>query len=1165
MVCGRCGAEQVEGRKFCTKCGASLAAACPACGTPVEPDAAFCGECGTSLTSSSPAPRSPAPSPVADPGERRFVTVLFTDLVGFTTFSEGRDAEDVRSMLTRYFERARTIVERFGGEVDKFIGDAVMAVWGADVAREDDAERGVRAALELVEAVRTLGEEIGVPDLSARAGLTSGETSVGSGGNEKGLVVGDLVNVASRLQSLAPSGTVLVGSGTADLARASIEFEHAGVHEVKGKTEPVEAWKAVRVIAGRKGTGRADGIVPPFVGRAHELRLLKDLLEATGQEGRVRLVSIVGQGGIGKSRLIEELLHHTDGLAEDVYWHQGRSPSYGDGLTFWALGDMVRRRCGISETDDEHRTATRLRTTLAEFVTDADDRAWMEPRLAGLLGIGEMPAGDRLELFAAWRSFFEYVARRGTTVMVFEDLHWADAGMIDFIDEFASRAPAVPILIVTLARPELLDRRSGWGSGKVNTMALHLAPLGDEQVAELVTGTVPGIGSALTAKIVDRAGGIPLYAVEMVRMLVNQGVLVSGEGGFEVVREVDDLDVPDSLHGLVGARIDQLDREDRSLLQDAAVLGYSFLGAGLAALTGLPEREVVDRLDRFVDRSLLTLDRDPRSPERGQYQFVQSLIREVAYGRLTRAERKRRHVLVARYFEVLDVPELAAAVASHYLAAIEAEPDAEDVADLEHGAIDALIEATDRAAALHSHEQVVALCKQGIAIAQDDRQRGELWLRAALSGHALLDKEAMDYGRRAIEAFEHSGTIDDRFRAGRVLATMHNDEYLTTDAIEILAPLVTAHPDEDSEEAARAMAELARSYMFMSRQADALPLLERALTIGERLDLIDLVANSLITRGTGLAGMGRPREGTALLHAGTELAEAHDLTRAIRRGLNNLGFVAQSDSIVDTFRYSRRMLELARRVGDPRELFESLLNQAWWDAAMGDWEGAEAAVAEIDLDMLQRGDQLRTIDKLRFIRMWRGQAAEAEEEHRSIIAEYEQVVGPLQDRQIKANLDLDFASLAFLNGRFADAFDRAFAIDDPRPDSHDLDWAGWAAIALEDGDRLSLVAERLAARPFRGRRIDHMRLTMEAASIALAGDTARAAVMFDEVDRLMEEVASPLDRAVVCALASHLLGSDGDALAATAAELCDRLDLRTVSALFPHIRRVRKQSAQAGA
>ncbi|MEE9177996.1 MAG: adenylate/guanylate cyclase domain-containing protein, partial [Acidimicrobiia bacterium] len=295
---------------------------------------------------------------------------MFADLVGYTSLSEGRDSEDLRSMLTDYYDRCREIIDRYGGVTDKFIGDAVMGVFGADAAHEDDAERATRTALELVNMVQGLGGDVGMPGLDARAGVMSGEASVGSGGNEHGLVVGDLVNTASRLQSIAPPGGVYVGESTRDLVGMTVEFAAVGDQKVKGKELSVTAFNAVRVVALSQSKRGGELVEGPFVGRDDELRLLKDQLHATGREQRARMVSIIGEGGIGKTRLSQELLRYIDGIAEIVYYHNGRSPAYGEGITFWALGEMIRQRAGITEGEDAAKARMKLRTTVAEFAPD---------------------------------------------------------------------------------------------------------------------------------------------------------------------------------------------------------------------------------------------------------------------------------------------------------------------------------------------------------------------------------------------------------------------------------------------------------------------------------------------------------------------------------------------------------------------------------------------------------------------------------------------------------------------------------------------------------------------------------------------------------------------------------------------------------------------------
>ena len=409
------------------------------------------------------------------------MSILFADLVGFTTLSDGRDAEETRELLTRYFDVSRDVIERYGGSVEKFIGDAVMAVWGAPVAHEDDAERAVRAALDLVDAVRSLG-----PGIAARAGVLTGEAAVTIGAVGQGMVAGDLVNTASRLQAAAIPGVVLVGEATQRAASGAIAFEPAGEQAMKGKAAPVAAWRALRVVAERGGRGRSDTLEAPFVGRDDELRLLKDLYHATSREKRPRLVSVIGPAGIGKTRLAWEFLKYIDGLVEQVWWHDGRSPAYGEGISFWALGEMVRGRCRLLETDDAATTRVKVAATLAEHVPDEAERRWIEPALLALLGIGSGIGSE--QLFGAWRTFFERLAATAPVVMVFEDHHYADTGLLDFVDHLLGWSKGVPIYVVTLARPDLLERRPDWGAGKRNFTSLYLEPLSEPVMRSAARG-----------------------------------------------------------------------------------------------------------------------------------------------------------------------------------------------------------------------------------------------------------------------------------------------------------------------------------------------------------------------------------------------------------------------------------------------------------------------------------------------------------------------------------------------------------------------------------------------------------------------------------------------------------------------------------------------------
>src|SRR6187401_3301057 len=443
MTCSKCGEAAPADARFCPSCGSSMTPGCTGCGTPLIEGARFCSVCGTPAPVSAPGttgtdtsvPRSPTTV-----SERRLVTVLFADLVGFTTLAESRDAEAVRELLSRYFEQCQEVIGRYGGTVEKFIGDAVMAVWGAPIAHDDDAERAVRAALDLVDGVRALG-----PGIQARAGVLTGEAAVTVGATNQGLVAGDIVNTASRLQSVAAPGTVLVGEQTEQAANSAIAFEPAGDQVLKGKVAPVPAFRAIRIVAERGGRGRSDQIEAPFVGRDDEFRLLRDVVLTTARDKRPRLVSITGVPGVGKSRMAWELTKYVDGLVSTVYWHVGRSPAYGEGVTFWALGEMVRSRMGLVEGDDEATTRAAVSAGVARWVPDETERRWIERALLVLLGLEGSAGAAREELFSAWRAFFERIAATGPVVLLFEDLHWADAGLLDFIEHVLDWRTGVPL------------------------------------------------------------------------------------------------------------------------------------------------------------------------------------------------------------------------------------------------------------------------------------------------------------------------------------------------------------------------------------------------------------------------------------------------------------------------------------------------------------------------------------------------------------------------------------------------------------------------------------------------------------------------------------------------------------------------------------------------
>jgi class 3 adenylate cyclase/tetratricopeptide (TPR) repeat protein len=957
MICSSCGTENRPGRKFCAQCATPLATICPACGAANDPGDRFCGECAVALpaggagsaglraaglaagrvTTTTPPSATATPGPIS---ERRLVSVLFADLVGFTPFAEERDPEEVRETLSRYFELASETVGRYGGTVEKFIGDAVMAVWGAPVAHEDDAERAVRAALELVATVAALG-----PPIQARAGVMTGEAAVTVGATNQGMVAGDLVNTASRLQSVAPPGGVFVGEATHRAASRAIAFEAAGEQSVKGKSGTVTAWRALRVVAEVGGRNRSEALEAPFVGRSEELRLLKDTFHATSRDRRSRAIGVIGPAGIGKTRLAWEFLKYADGLVETVWWHEGRSPAYGDGITFWALGEMVRARCGLLETDDEPTTRAKVASTLERFVHFDDEREWIEQAILTLLGIGSGAPTD--QLFSAWRTFFERLADEAPVIMVFEDFHHADAGLVEFIDHLLERSRNHPIVVITLARPELLDRFPDWATGKRNFISIHLDPLGAEAMTELLAGLVPGLPASAASAIVAQADGIPLYAVETVRVLVADGRLSLRDGVYVPHDELTDLAVPETLTALIASRLDGLPAADRSIVSAAAVLGQSFTVAGLAAVAGVDESDLEPRLRTLVRQEIFRIEADPRSPERGQFVFVQALVREVAYRTLSRVDRTRRHVAAARYFESLDSTELAGALSGQYLAAFQNATSTDEAAALKAQARVALGAAGARAAALGSPDEGVRFLDQALTVTDDPAAEADFLERAgAWSADAAHYEAAIGYLERALALQREVG---DRLGAVRVLALL-GTALLTGRQNDLALELLTAASDEFADlwpdrSLIALRSQLARAHMLREDNRQSIEIIEPVLEVAERTNLLGVLADGLVTKGTALDSLGRTREGLAVIATGEAVALEADLAVVALRGLNNRIVTQRWVDPRACLAAAREGVEIAWRIGNRSyafDLMEKVSTMMW---ATGDWDGILATAA----------------------------------------------------------------------------------------------------------------------------------------------------------------------------------------------------------------------------
>jgi class 3 adenylate cyclase/predicted ATPase len=974
MICPACGTENEPGRKFCLECGTALARRCEACGAPNAPAAKFCGECGAALTGQTPgATAGPAPTLEPPTAERRLVSVLFADLVGFTSLSESRDPEEVRELLSGYFETSRRVIARYGGTVEKFIGDAVMAVWGTPVAQEDDAERAVRAGLELAAAVTAMGQEVGAPDLRARVGVLTGEAAVTLGAEGQGMVAGDLVNTASRIQSVAEPGQVLVGETTMRVTQVSVAYEDAGLHELKGKGQPLALWRAIRVVAGVGGAMKSEGLEAPFVGRDSELRMVKDLFHASADEGKAHLVSIVGIAGIGKSRLSWEFYKYFDGLREVYRWHRGRCLAHGDGVTYWALAEMVRGRVGIEEGEDAASSRTKLRATVEEFVSDPEERGWIEQRLAHLLGLEEREARDRTDLFAGWRLFFERIAERDPVVMAFEDMQWADAALLDFVEYLIEWSRNHPIFVITMARPELLDRRPTWGAGRRNFTSLFLEPLPAEAMRDLLRGLVPGLPGEVEEKILERAEGVPLYAVETVRMLLDRGALIPEGNAYRPAGPIDTLEVPESLHALIAARLDGLSQEERRLLQDASVLGKTFTRDGIAALSGTSEDALEPLLASLVRKEVLGIQTDPRSSERGQIGFLQDLVKRVAYETLSKRDRRERHLAVAAYLggRVSSGEEdLVEVVASHYVSAYEAMPDAPDAPAIKDQAREALREAGERAAALAGNDAAERYFVQASEIADDDLARAQLLERAGSMAHiAGRDVVASQHFTAAIELFEKEGSPHDAARASTEMADVDWSEGRLQEALDRLESALPLLSSEDPDEDFAALVhQLARMHYFKGELDEAGRRVEQALEIAELHAFHSVIAHGLITKSLVLDAAGRPEESKALLKHALEIALEHGEYDAIHRAYNNLASLLgeDGDQVEAATEYARRGYALALKLGMGWNAMFVGGKLSYFASLTGDWDEAIAIAEELRSKETDEGALTVTAMDLRF-------------------------------------------------------------------------------------------------------------------------------------------------------------------------------------------------------
>ena len=909
---------------------------CATCGKESADDARFCAGCG-----------SPLGAPAVVREERKVVTVVFADLVGSTALAEKSDPEDVRTLLGAHHARVRVDLERFGGTVEKFIGDAVVAVFGAPVAHEDDPERAVRAAL----AIRDAALDAGV---ALRVAVNTGEALVtldARPAEGEGMVAGDVINTAARIQSAAPVNGVLVGETTYRATMHVIEYGEASSFEAKGKSEPVRVWEA-RAPRARFGSDVDEAPLATLVGREREIDSLRGALDRAREERAPQLVTLVGVPGIGKSRIVTELFSIVDDDPDIIIWRQGRCLPYGEGISYWALGEMAKSQAGILDTDTATVAQAKLTEAVSGLVTEEEQARWVAGHLMPLVGLGSTTGagGDgRGEAFAAWRRFFEALGEQRPTVLVFEDLHWADDGLLDFVDSLVDRATGVPLLVLCSARPELLLRRPGWGGGKANAVTISLSALSDEDTARLISEHLAQavLPAEMQQTLLRRADGNPLFAEEYIRMLRDRGLLQHEGGSWRLDRE--DVDVPETVQGIIAARLDALGQDEKAVLQAASVVGKVFWLGSVAAVADISAWDAEELLHALERKELVRRDRRASVAGETEYAVRHVLVRDVAYGQIPRVRRADLHVRAAAWIESLGhdrAEDRAEMLAHHYLAALELIRAAGgDTRPLEEPARVALHDAGSRAYSLSALESAADLYGKALDLwPKDDPAYPQLLLDV---GSALMwtKNEGAPELTEASELLLAAGNRED---AGLAQATLANVYWLQADqqrarghydrSIELIAGLpetrTTARIRGDSWRAA-----------LLAGERPSLSEGQRILELTERLGSSDEIHTARINLGLGKCFGSNPAEGMRELEEALEeclRANSHLATRAC---LNLASMSATLGDLPRAAELHRQGVELGRRFGSHHEQW-MLAECAVDDYIAGDWDQAAAEALE---------------------------------------------------------------------------------------------------------------------------------------------------------------------------------------------------------------------------
>ena len=878
MTCPECGAAAGEGARFCANCGSAIVPSCGACGQTLTEGARFCPSCGR------PTAAAPSGAPAADEELKR-ISVLFCDLVGFTAHTEQSDPEAVRERLTRYHAAVRADVERFGGRVEKLMGDGVFAVFGAPVVHEDDPERAVRAALRIQESLAELNAADPSLALSVRTAVTTGEAILQlSDAPDREGIIGDVVNTASRLQGIAPINGIVVDARTHAALRDIVDFEALDPVEVKGKVGSIPIWRAVSVRS-RFGPALEASGSAAFVGREHELNLLIEAFHRAETQGSAQLVTIVGEPGVGKSRLTHELFNWIDDRPDLVWWRHGRCLPYGEGVTFWALGEIVKAHAGILEAEVPAKVEEKLTAAIAAVIDDTLEAEWVASRLAPLVGLPSSGA-ERDELFRAWHRFLEALAVLHPLVLAIEDLHWADPAMVSFLQHVLDWSHDLPILLVCTARPELYTQHPDWGAGRRDAVTLGLSALGPDETMELVRTLSQRSVMPATAQqmLLERSGGNPLYVTEYVRLASERGLLDRmGEA---------ELPLPDTIHALIAARLDLLDSQDKALVQAAAVVGKVFWTGALAFLRGVDVSDVRNGLRKMVQRELIRPVRRSSMLGQEEYTFVHVLARDVAYSQIPRRERGVIHLAAARWLEaraedrLIDVAEQ---LAHHYTRVAEAGRG--DDQEVREPAYRFLMLAAKRAEGLDVG-QALSYYSAALPFASTDQERARA--HYGIGDNTFDDVESASRAiDLAVDLFEAAGDDEGKVRAlarraGN--AWYRGDGDLTTRTSDEILALCDLLPP--SESVASALVSVATFHQLGGNEDLALEIVERGIRVAQEVGDTVSYAKGLVTRGSTLVQLGSNEAETDVEEGLRIFLDLNDSQRAMSAYNNHATFLA---------------------------------------------------------------------------------------------------------------------------------------------------------------------------------------------------------------------------------------------------------------------------------